>query len=128
MQLNFATYLEYLGAPPVRAVSDVYTIEQFIDISLFVIRFNYSNTRSLELANSIQKEGKLQNIATVFNEVKSIGDMGVYMGMGTMKRIRRSLVYLKSVIRINFFTVNISFPVNPSPFIVIKDVLLFLFL
>ncbi len=65
-----------IDAPPVGLVSDALSLGRLAELTLFVIRFNYSTTRSLELISDLKRAGKLPHPAVVFNGVQATRGYG----------------------------------------------------
>jgi len=65
-------YYDYiiLDSSPVGAVSDTYLIDRVADLCLYVCRSEYSDKRNIEFINRLEKEGTLQRIYIVINDVK----------------------------------------------------------
>lgn len=90
---NFEILLNYLDtefdilvidSPPVKAISDAYVIAPFVQLTLFVIRHNYTPKDIIETLDSDMQDHNMQNIALVFNGVKrrGFGRFGFGYGSG----------------------------------------------
>jgi capsular exopolysaccharide synthesis family protein len=63
---------------PTVLVTDTLLISQFADLTLFVLRANYTDKRILEHSKNLNKTGRLQNMAYVLND----GKLGTTYGYG----------------------------------------------
>ena len=60
-----------IDAPPVGAVSDAQILGDYSDVSLYLVRQNYTIKDSLEVVNDIVENTKLPNVYLVINDVKN---------------------------------------------------------
>lgn len=67
-----------LDLPPIGLVADALTIGRLADISLYVIRPNYSLRPSLKLVNDLYSQQKLPRLSIVVNGVQSNKGYGSY--------------------------------------------------
>ena len=44
---------------------------KYTDINLYVIRHNYSKTRTLNIINNLYNQGKIENIHIIINDFKN---------------------------------------------------------
>jgi capsular exopolysaccharide synthesis family protein len=65
-----------LDTPPVALVSDSLSLAQFADMTLYVVRQNYSYKDVINIANQMSKEGRFPNIALLINDIKYSRRMG----------------------------------------------------
>ncbi|TDQ09918.1 GumC family protein [Pedobacter metabolipauper] len=71
-----------LDSPPVGLVADSLSLAKLSDISLFVIRPNYSLRSSLRLVNDLYKGEKLPKLSLVINGIEAEKGYGQYGGYG----------------------------------------------
>lgn len=60
-----------LDTAPVGKVSDVFSLSQFIDASIYLVRCNYTFKKMINIIDSIYKSNKLSNPMIVVNAAKS---------------------------------------------------------
>lgn len=65
---------------PVGEVADTFSLAQYADISLYLIRYNYSNTEQLGILKDINDHGKFKNLMVVFNDAKKENRNGYAYG------------------------------------------------
>ncbi|GEM_PF-824592 len=58
-------------APPIGAVADAFSMEPYVDVSLFIVRYRHSQLQALELIQNVKNEQKLPNPAIVLNDAKT---------------------------------------------------------
>src|SRR5690606_29400655 len=58
-----------VDAPPIGAVTDGQLLNTYCDLSLYVVRDNYTPHELLGLPEDVKKEGKMKNMAIVLNDV-----------------------------------------------------------
>jgi capsular exopolysaccharide synthesis family protein len=56
-----------LDTPPVGLVSDAIELAEYADVTLYIMRQNYTKKDMITLLNNRQKRGELNNISIVFN-------------------------------------------------------------
>lgn len=71
-----------LDTPPVGLVSDALELSQFCDVTLYVVRQNFTKKEMLTLLNNRTKRGELNNISIVFNGYENKAKYGVGYGYG----------------------------------------------
>jgi succinoglycan biosynthesis transport protein ExoP len=71
-----------LDTPPVGLVSDALELSQFCDVTLYVVRQNFTKKEMLVLLNNRTKRGELQNVSIVFNGYENKAKYGVGYGYG----------------------------------------------
>ncbi|WDF75683.1 polysaccharide biosynthesis tyrosine autokinase [Mucilaginibacter sp. KACC 22773] len=68
---------------PVGAVSDALSLASFADLSIYLVRYNYTSTQQLDILKDIYDNGKLKNIMVVLNDAKKQNrDAYAYGGYG----------------------------------------------
>jgi len=55
---------------PVGAVSDAFSLASFADLSIYLVRYNYTSTQQLDILKDIYDNVKLQNLMVVLNDAK----------------------------------------------------------
>jgi Mrp family chromosome partitioning ATPase len=55
---------------PVGSVADAFSLAQFADLSIYLVRYNYTNTQQLDILRDIYDQEKLKNLMVVFNDAK----------------------------------------------------------
>ncbi len=71
--------------PPVSVVSDALIVNRFADITIFVVRQNYSNKHVIDLINELYNKKEVKNINILLNDVRVPGYYGYgygYYGYG----------------------------------------------
>ena len=71
-----------LDTPPVGLVSDALELSQFCDVTLYVIRQNFTKKEMLTLLNNRTKRGELMNVSIIFNGYENKAKYGVGSGYG----------------------------------------------
>jgi capsular exopolysaccharide synthesis family protein len=71
-----------LDTPPVGLVSDALELAQFCDVTLYVVRQNFTKKEMLTLLNNRSKRGELNNISIIFNGYENKAKYGVGYGYG----------------------------------------------
>ncbi|GAA4816922.1 GumC family protein [Litoribaculum gwangyangense] len=66
-----------IDTPPIGKVADAYSLNPYIDSTLFVVRFNYTKKEELNVINEITENKRLKQPMIVFNDVK-MEKSGVY--------------------------------------------------
>ena len=67
-----------IDSAPVGLVSDSYSLVQFCDSTLYVLRQRYTYKKQVEFIEEIRQQGKLTNIALIVNDVHMGGKYGYY--------------------------------------------------
>ncbi|MBC7721403.1 MAG: polysaccharide biosynthesis tyrosine autokinase, partial [Pedobacter sp.] len=67
-----------IDSAPVGLVSDSYSLVQYCDSTLYVLRQRYTYKKQVEFIEEINKQGKLNNIALIVNDVHMGGKYGYY--------------------------------------------------
>ncbi len=71
-----------LDTPPVGLVSDALELMQYSDVTLYVVRQNYSKKEMITLLNNRVKRGELSNISIVLNGFENKAKYGSAYGYG----------------------------------------------
>lgn len=59
-----------LDSSPVGLVSDAFTLGQFVDVSIYMVRYNFTNKEELSVFTDISENKRLKNPMIVFNDAK----------------------------------------------------------
>lgn len=82
---NMEVLMEYLrqnydyviiDTPPLMLVADFLVIQKYVDISIYIVRQNYSIKKLLEKVQDLYEDGRLPNMCVVLNDVKVQGGYG----------------------------------------------------
>ena len=65
-----------LDTPPVALVSDSLSLAQFADMTLYVVRQNYSQKDVINIVKQMSAEERLPNIGLLINDIKPSRSMG----------------------------------------------------
>lgn len=65
---------------PVGEVADTFSLAKYADISLYLIRYNYSSTEQLGILKDINEHGKFKNLMVVLNDAKKENRNGYAYG------------------------------------------------
>lgn len=71
-----------LDTPPVGLVADALELAQYCDVTLYIIRQNYTKKEMITLLNNREKRGELNNISIVFNGFENKAKYGYAYGYG----------------------------------------------
>jgi polysaccharide biosynthesis transport protein len=71
-----------LDTPPVGLVSDALELVQFCDVTLYIVRQNFTKKEMLTLLNNRSKRGELNNVSIIFNGYENKAKYGVGYGYG----------------------------------------------
>jgi succinoglycan biosynthesis transport protein ExoP len=71
-----------LDTPPVGLVSDALELMQFSDVTLYVVRQNYSKKEMITLLNNRVKRGELSNVSIILNGFENKAKYGSAYGYG----------------------------------------------
>lgn len=55
---------------PVGQVADAFSLTPLVDVSIYLVRYNYTNNYHLNILKNIYDENKLKNLMVVFNDAK----------------------------------------------------------
>jgi tyrosine-protein kinase Etk/Wzc len=66
------TKFDYLivDTSPVGSVADAFSLAPYADMSIYLVRYNYTNTQQLDILRDIHDNKKLKNLTVVFNDAK----------------------------------------------------------
>ncbi|HWZ35765.1 MAG TPA: hypothetical protein VNW51_06365, partial [Mucilaginibacter sp.] len=59
-----------IDTSPLGAVADAFSLAKYADLSIYLVRYNYTNTQQLEILKDINENNKLKNLMVVFNDAK----------------------------------------------------------
>ncbi|MEO7802491.1 MAG: polysaccharide biosynthesis tyrosine autokinase [Ginsengibacter sp.] len=85
---SFLTYLEQsfdfivIDTSPVGPVTDAYILSDFCDLTLYVVRHNYTPTSYIKKLDRNIKSMPLKNVAIIFNGIKARGFINKNFGYG----------------------------------------------
>ena len=71
-----------LDTPPVGLVSDALELSQYCDVTLYIIRQNFTKKEMLTLLNNRTKRGELNNVSIIFNGYENKAKYGASYGYG----------------------------------------------
>ena len=73
-----------IDTPPVGQVADAFTISPFVDLTIYLVRYGYTNKVQLNILKNINKSGSLINPMIVLNDAKkaNAGSYGYGYGYG----------------------------------------------
>jgi tyrosine-protein kinase Etk/Wzc len=57
-----------IDTSPVGQVADAFSLAQFVDVSIYLVRYNFTNNYQMAILKDISDEGKLSNLLVVFND------------------------------------------------------------
>ncbi|HEV2478431.1 MAG TPA: polysaccharide biosynthesis tyrosine autokinase [Puia sp.] len=70
-----------VDTPPVHLVSDAYVLTEYCDLSLYVVRHDFTPKAFIQLLDENDKIKPLKNLVIVFNSIKSRGFFGGKYGL-----------------------------------------------
>lgn len=62
-----------IDTSPLGAVADAFSLAKYADLSIYLVRYNYTNAQQLEILKDINDNKKLKNLMVVFNDAKKSG-------------------------------------------------------
>jgi tyrosine-protein kinase Etk/Wzc len=68
--------------PPVGKVAEAFTLNYFIDYTLYVVRYNYTYKGQLNIIRDAHRQNTLKNIMVVMNDAKSENGQSYGYGYG----------------------------------------------
>ena len=71
-----------LDTPPVGLVADALELAQYSDVTLYIIRQNYTKKEMITLLNNREKRGELNNISIILNGFENKAKYGYAYGYG----------------------------------------------
>lgn len=71
-----------VDAPPVAIVTDAQILGQYADVTMYLLRYDYTPKEYLKYVNSLSKDKKLQNINLIFNGITQDSGYGYGYGYG----------------------------------------------
>ena len=82
-ELNKTYDYVIIDTPPIALVTDGVILMQHADINLYVVRHNYSNTKALNIINSLYNQKQVKNVHIIINDFKhSASGYGYGYGYG----------------------------------------------
>ena len=69
-----------IDSPPLGLVTDAQIISQYADVSLYIVRQNYTYKKQIEIIQDVYENEKLKNLYLVVNDVKAKGNYGYGYG------------------------------------------------
>jgi capsular exopolysaccharide synthesis family protein len=86
-----------IDTPPVHLVSDAYVLTEYCDLSLYVVRHDFTPKAFIQLLDENNKIKPLKNLVIVFNSIKSRGffggKYGLDLGYGNDFSVKQRRVY-----------------------------------
>ena len=70
-----------IDTPPIGLVTDGVILMQYTDINLYVIRHDYSKTKTLNIINELYNQKKVKNVHLIINDSK-LAETGYGYGYG----------------------------------------------
>lgn len=67
-----------VDSAPAGLVSDSFILQEYVDITLYIIRQQYTLLKQMDFISELYETGKLRNISIVVNDVKMGGRYGYY--------------------------------------------------
>ena len=71
-----------IDTPPIALVADALSLANYADLTIYLVRQNYSHKNVLEIANTMKNEEKLPKIYLLINDIKVSRSMGMYYYYG----------------------------------------------
>jgi tyrosine-protein kinase Etk/Wzc len=62
-----------IDSPPVGLVADALVISRFSDTTLYIVRNNFTYKHQVKIINDLQKDGRLANVAIIYNSISAKG-------------------------------------------------------
>ncbi|MNX12980.1 Tyrosine-protein kinase ptk [compost metagenome] len=59
-----------IDTSPVGQVADAFSLASYVDVSIYLVRYNYTKNYQLSILKDISEENKLKNLLVVFNDAK----------------------------------------------------------
>jgi len=59
-----------IDTSPVGQVADAFSLAPYVDVSIYLVRYNYTDSYQLSILKDISDENKLKNLLVVFNDAK----------------------------------------------------------
>jgi capsular exopolysaccharide synthesis family protein len=70
-----------IDSPPIGLISDGLELSRFADVTIYIVRQNFTRKHHLDFVNKIYLDGKIKNLCVIFNGVK-IGTAAYGYGYG----------------------------------------------
>ncbi|MDO6390220.1 polysaccharide biosynthesis tyrosine autokinase [Pontibacter sp. BT731] len=71
-----------LDSSPVGQVADTLALAPYIDSSLYIVRYNYTHKKQLQIVDDLYKSRKLKHLMIVLNDAKKSNSYGYSYGYG----------------------------------------------
>jgi len=73
-----------LDTPPIALVADSLSLAKYADMTLYIVRQNYSHKRVIDIVNSMKTDATMPNIGILINDIKPSKKLGInyYYGYG----------------------------------------------
>jgi tyrosine-protein kinase Etk/Wzc len=71
-----------IDTPPIGQVADAFTLNSFVDFSAYVVRYNYTLKKQLEILKNIIRQKTLNNPMVILNDVKKSNGHNYGYGYG----------------------------------------------
>lgn len=71
-----------IDSPPVGAVTDAKILAGIADVTLYIVRHNYTKSSLLDMINDVHQKNILPNMNIIFNGIKSKKILGYHYGNG----------------------------------------------
>ena len=71
-----------IDTPPIGLVTDGVILMQHADINLYIVRYDYSKTKSLNIINSLYNEQQVKNVHIIVNDFQHSATYGDIYGYG----------------------------------------------
>jgi capsular exopolysaccharide synthesis family protein len=59
-----------IDTSPVGAVADAFSLAKYADLSIYLVRYNYTDNKQLDILKDIYENDKLKNLMVVINDAK----------------------------------------------------------
>ncbi len=67
-----------IDSAPVGLVSDAFSLNQFTDVTIFIVRQRFSLKKQIDFVNELKESGKFKNIVLAINDINLSGRYGYY--------------------------------------------------
>ena len=59
-----------MDTPPIGKVADAFSLRNYVDSTLYIVRSNYTNKSDIKIINEITESKKLESLMIVLNDFK----------------------------------------------------------